>query len=68
MGFQANHVQTPSGEIPEGAPALPKGVNLSKQETEFLLSLIRESTFKGEMIDIVYKTAYKLQEHHSKIK
>ena len=44
MGFQANNVQTPSGEIPGG------------------------STFKGDMIEIVYKTVYKLQDHYVKTK
>ena len=41
MGFQANKVQTPSGEIPEGASVLNKGVELSKQEIEFLRCQIR---------------------------
>lgn len=67
MGFQASNVQTPSGEIPEGASVSPKGVELSKQEIEFLLTLVKNSTFKGDMIEIVYKTVYKLQDHYTKI-
>jgi hypothetical protein len=69
MGFQANSVQTPSGEIPEGSSVSPnKGIELSKQEIEFLLTLVKNSTFKGDMIEIVYKTVYKLQDHYVKTK
>jgi hypothetical protein len=70
MGFQAGNIQTPSGEIPKGVSVLPQnqqGVELSKQEIEFLLTLVKNSTFKGEMIEIVYKTVYKLQDHYTKI-
>jgi hypothetical protein len=68
MGFQAGNVQTPSGEIPEGiSVSNNKGVELSKQEIEFLLTLVKNSTFKGDMIEIVYKTVYKLQDHYTKI-
>ena len=69
MGFQANNVQTPSGEIPEGSSVSSnKGIELSKQEIEFLLTLVKNSTFKGDMIEIVYKTVYKLQDHYVKTK
>ena len=69
MGFQANKVQTPSGEIPGGSSVSPnKGIELSKQEIEFLLTLVKNSTFKGDMIEIVYKTVYKLQDHYVKTK
>ena len=67
MGFHANNVQTPSGEIPGGASVSHnKGVELSKQEIEFLLTLVKNSTFKGDMIEIVYKTVYKLQDYYVK--
>ena len=68
MGFQANKVQTPSGEIPGGFSVSSKGVELSKQEIEFILTLVKNSTFKGDMIEIVYKTVYKLQDHYVKTK
>jgi hypothetical protein len=67
MGFQASNVQTPSGEIPGGASVSNnKGVELTKQEIEFLLTLVKNSTFKGDMIEIVYKTVYKLQDYYTK--
>jgi hypothetical protein len=68
MGFNAGNVQTPSGEIPEGSSVLSNnGIELSKQEIEFLLTLVKNSTFKGDMIEIVYKTVYKLQDHYVKL-
>ena len=75
MGFQASNVQSPSGEIPGGAPVSnnkgvglsKQGIELSKQEIEFLLTVVKNSTFKGDMIEIVYKTVYKLQDHYTKI-
>jgi hypothetical protein len=67
MGFQAGNVQTPSGETPGGSSVSSnKGIELSKQEIEFLLTLVKNSTFKGDMIEIVYKTVYKLQDHYVK--
>jgi hypothetical protein len=67
MGFQAGNVQTPSGETPGGSSVSnSKGVELTKQEIEFLLTLVKNSTFKGDMIEIVYKTVYKLQDHYVK--
>ena len=68
MGFNAGNVQTPSGEMPGGSSVSnSKGVELTRQEIEFLLTLVKNSTFKGDMIEIVYKTVYKLQDHYTKI-
>lgn len=67
MGFQASKVQTPSGEIPGGASVSSKEVELTKQEIEFLLTLVKNSTFRGDMIEIVYNTVYKLQNQYTKI-
>jgi len=39
-------------------------VALSKQEIEFLLTLIKNSNFSGSVIEILYNTTYKLQEQH----
>lgn len=38
--------------------------SLSKQEIELLLSLIKESTFKGEHVETLYTMVYKLQQQH----
>jgi hypothetical protein len=69
MGFTAGQVQTLSEQKTEGVfTTTPnnKGVDLSKQEIEFLLTLIKNSTFKGEMIEIIYNLVYKLQEGYNK--
>lgn len=55
-GIQPQNVVTPSPE------------QLNTQELEFLLALIKQSTFKGETIEIIYNTALKLQNQYSKLK
>jgi hypothetical protein len=44
----------------------PTQDQLNTQELEFLLLLIKQSTFRGENIELVYNTALKLQSQHSK--
>ena len=41
--------------------------NLDTTEIEFILSLIKNSTFKGENLDILYKIAVKLQNQYTEI-
>jgi len=41
-----------------------KDVQLNKQELEFLLLVIKESTFKGEHIESLYALVYKLQQQY----
>ena len=41
--------------------------NLDIAEIEFILSLIKNSTFKGENLDILYKIAIKLQNQYTEI-
>jgi len=38
--------------------------NLEKQEIEFILNTIKDSNFKGEDLDILYKTVVKLQNQY----
>jgi hypothetical protein len=38
--------------------------SLSKTEIELLLTLIRESTFKGEHVETLYTMVYKLQQQY----
>jgi hypothetical protein len=44
----------------------PTQDQLNTQELEFLLLLIKQSTFRGESIELVYNTALKLQNQHFK--
>ena len=41
--------------------------SLEKQEIEFILNTIKESNFKGEDLDILYKTVVKLQNQYIKL-
>jgi hypothetical protein len=41
---------------------------LSQQELDFLLVLIKESTFRGAQLEEVYNTVYKLQQQYLKFK
>jgi len=42
----------------------PPPDNLEKQEIEFILNTIKDSNFKGEDLDILYKTVVKLQNQY----
>ena len=44
----------------------PKGgdFSLEKHEIEFILLMIKESTFKGENVETIYNIAYKLQQQY----
>jgi len=41
--------------------------NLDKQEIEFILNTIKESNFKGEDLDTLYKVVIKLQNQYVKL-
>jgi hypothetical protein len=41
---------------------------LNTQELEFLLMLLKQTTFKGEHVELIYNTAFKLQNQHTKVK
>ena len=38
--------------------------SLSKQDIELLLTLIKDSTFKGEHVETLYALVYKLQQQY----
>ena len=62
MGLNANNVSVAN------QPVTPsKNIDLSKQEIEFLLTLIKNSNFSGSVIEILYNTTLKLQEQHKKL-
>ena len=46
----------------------PAPEQLNAQELEFLLLLLKQSTFKGEAIELVFNTALKLQTQYTKLK
>ena len=61
----------------KGTPDVPTPVNttppldsdqLNAQELEFLLLMLKQSTFKGEMIETMYNLVIKLQSQYMKQK
>lgn len=44
--------------------AEPSEYDLSKQDIEMLLTLIKDSTFKGEHVETLYSLVYKLQQQY----
>lgn len=49
--------------------AVIKSVNqLTASEIEFLLLLVKNSSFKGEQIEVIYNTAVKLQNQYLELK
>ena len=63
MGLIDKIVPKQSAPIQNNTPA-PEQLNA--QELEFLLSLIKQASFKGEMIELIFTVAYKLQSQYSK--
>ena len=49
----------------QNSPSQKEGdFSLDKHEIEFILTLIKESTFKGEYIESLYNLVYKLQQQY----
>lgn len=49
---------------PPSSPPPPQVENLSIDEIEFILNLIKNSNFKGEELDVVYRAVIKLQNQY----
>lgn len=45
-----------------------KSNQLTLQELEFLLFLIKNSSFKGEQVEVIYNAAVKLQQQYLDLK
>lgn len=55
MGFNAKNV------VVKGEQTSTAGVDLNKQEIEFLLLTIKNGMFKGENVELLYNLTLKLQ-------
>jgi hypothetical protein len=66
MGLNANNINVVNTTNPPPV-SNSKNIELSKQEIEFLLALIKNSNFSGSVIELLYNTTYKLQEQHKKL-
>jgi hypothetical protein len=62
MGFQATNVNVSGTDL----TALTKH-DLTKEEIEFILVLIKNSNFKGDMIEVVYNLVIKLQTRYKQL-
>jgi hypothetical protein len=51
-----------------GTKETPQVPELSVQEYEFLFSLIKNSTFKGDQLEFLYNVILKLQTQYLKVK
>ena len=48
----------------QNKPKPPLPDSLEKHEIEFILNLIKNSNFKGEELDVVYRAVIKLQNQY----
>ena len=57
MGFKANNI-----EVKKQTTDNKEGIkDLNKEELVFLLQVLKDTTFKGESVEILYNTILKLQ-------
>ena len=61
-------VQNQNKNNPAQTTSTGQDYSLNKSELEFLLLLVKRSTFVGEQIEEVYNTVYKLQQQYLDIK
>ena len=60
MGFKANSLQVKEDTIKYSNPQT-EDLLLNKDDLEFLLGLVKNSTIKGEQIEMIYNLTSKLQ-------
>lgn len=69
MALNAENLIIGSREITQEKPIPTNEVEkLTREEIQFLLSMIKQSTFQGEAIEMLYKLVIKLQNHYISIK
>lgn len=61
-------IQNQNKNNPAQSTSTGQDYSLNKSELEFLLLLVKRSTFLGEQIEEVYNTVYKLQQQYLDIK
>ena len=66
MAFTAGNVKI-NNRVEESKQAPLPVLNLSKEEIEVLLNLIRESHFKGEHVQKIFELVLKLQDYYVKL-
>lgn len=61
-------IQNQNKNNPAQTTSTGQDYSLNKAELEFLLLLVKRSTFLGEQLEEVYNTVYKLQQQYLNIK
>ncbi len=65
MGFKANSLQVQKDNRKQTSTT--EDLLLNKKDLEFLLSLVKNSTFKGEQIELIYNLTSKLQKAYLEV-
>jgi hypothetical protein len=70
MAFLSKHINNnreESSTTPLLSTPKEQSLNLTKEEVEVLLIIVRDATFKGESVEKVYNLILKLQQHYTTI-
>ena len=71
MAFLSKHINTNKGEGSSTTPLFQipeeQSFNLTKEEVEILLIIVRDATFKGESVERIYNLILKLQQYYTTI-
>ena len=70
MALKADNLIVGSEQIIQPQPLSPvtQDHSLTREELQFLLSMIKQTTFQGEAIEMLYKLVIKLQNQYITIK
>lgn len=64
MAFKTGNIHVDKKEEPSQAPLSSSNLDLTKEEIEIILLMIKEASFKGEHVERVYGLVYKLQQYY----
>ena len=70
MAFTSKHINNnreESSTTPLVTAPKEQSLNLTKEEVEVLLIIVRDTMFKGESVEKVYNLILKLQQYYSTI-
>ena len=70
MALKADNLVVGSEQTSQPQPLTPvtQDHSLTREELQFLLGMIKQSTFQGEAIEMLYKLIIKLQNQYITIK
>ena len=70
MALKTDNLVVSSEQIVQQQPtqSKPQDYSLTREELQFILGMIKQSTFQGEAIEMLYKLVIKLQNQYITIK